>query len=124
MRLLVVDDERSCCADVAEWMRRDGIEVAIAGSRTEAMDYLTSGGMTGLNVILTDNRMPVDGKERMDEGVALTRAAREAGFRGRIILWSSWADESLRQRALAAGADAVTSKLDSLVKLSALIRQG
>lgn len=124
MRLLVVDDESTCSADVAEWMRRDGVEVATASSRAEALDYLTSGGMAGLDVMLTDNRMPVDGEEQMDEGVALTKAAREAGFGGRIILWSSWVDEGLRLRALGAGANAVTSKLDSLVKLSTLIRQG
>ena len=68
MRLLVVDDDAVFREDLAELLRDEGHEVAVAPSAPKALEALTEGEF---EVVLTDLKMP------RQSGLDLLRVVRQ-----------------------------------------------
>jgi CheY-like chemotaxis protein len=114
--ILVVDDDPTFCAIVAEILRGYQAQVYTAGSVTEAMAVLEQ---TTPDLILTDVMMPdID-------GLTLVRQIRSGGplARVRIIIVSARVANLDRVAAFQAGADQFLAKPFSLLDLRAAVGQ-
>jgi CheY-like chemotaxis protein len=80
-RILVVDDDPAMLGVLKTGLTRMGYEVLIACQGVEAMIQLHA-NEGNISAIVTDVDMPRMG------GLELIRAARDAGFKGRIVIMS------------------------------------
>lgn len=105
----VVDDSDACRRLVAVLARRVGATVREFESADAAM--LSASNQPWPAAILTDLEMP--GRS----GLELICALRADGFSGSIALITASADDSIRDAAQSAGANAVLSKLNMSVAI-------
>ena len=120
--VLVVDDEPLFVRSLADGLRplgeRDGFVVLTATNGRDAVAALQS---EQVDLVLTDLRMP-----GMD-GLTCARRLREMGYRGLVILLTTYQEPALLLEAYKAGADAYLSKELSAPELKRRllrIRQG
>lgn len=102
-RVLCVDDDVLVRDILATYLRHLSFEVETASDGLVAM-RLVCEDLTRFRVIVTDNQMP-----DMD-GVELVEKVRRAGFRGRIVFFSSTLPPEAVERVALLGADAIIEK--------------
>ncbi len=117
-RILVVEDDRNANKLICAVLRRAGHEPISAADGKDALDALDA---SHVDMLVSDVMMP-----RMD-GVALTRALREAGFSMPILLLTAkQGQEALREGFLAGADDYLTKPADMgelVLRVAALLRR-
>jgi two-component system response regulator PrrA len=111
--VLVVEDESDLVATYERLLRRQGCDVASAGSRADGLEALRA-GRPGL--VIADLTLP-DG-----DGLDVVRAARALPSPAPVIVVTGVHSAATREAALAAGAFAVLSKPFSTRAFSDLVR--
>jgi PAS domain S-box-containing protein len=101
VRALVVDDEPDSCEMMCEVLERAGAEVRAARSATEALEHLRE---LEPHILVTDLEMPDE------DGYALLKRVRAAGFRLPAIAVTAHSSADDRLRALTAGFSQHVSK--------------
>lgn len=118
LRILVVDDESDTLLYLFDLLSARGFHVEGTSNAFEAIEYV-SGRMPEL--VICDIRMPqLDGLELL---VRIKRTAPNT----RVLLLSAFADESMRQEALARGGEELLEKTmssEELIKAVARIAEG
>ncbi len=113
MRILLVEDETSLSAAVAELLRRNRYEVDAAYDGEEALHF----GETGIyDVILLDIMLP--GKD----GLSVLRQLRKGGIQSSILLLTAKSEVEDRIAGLDTGADDYLAKPFAMGELMARIR--
>lgn len=112
-RILIVEDERALRADLMDYMRLNGFQVAGAGSAAEMRDEISGG--TRPDVVILDISLP-DGN-----GFELAKALR-AKFNCGIIMLTAHGDTESRVRGFDSGADIYLVKHTSLREILAAIQ--
>lgn len=100
--VLIVDDERETCEEIAEFLDAYGFSSCIAGSVDEALASID--GHCDVRVVLTDLRMP------RRSGFDLLQALSAQPDACRVIIMTGHADEAGKERALQLGAWAFVAK--------------
>jgi len=113
-RVLAVDDEPIVLELLAQFLRSDGHEVAVAGSVEEALAVVERGDF---DVVLSDWRMPGLGGQQLYERLC----ARRADYRGRIVFMTGDAVSSEVGRLALADGNAVLHKPFTLDSIRAAI---
>jgi CheY-like chemotaxis protein len=118
IRVLVVDDDEDARVLLVRALRRTGLDLEIA-TAVDGRDALDQISIAPPDVVITDVSMP-----RVD-GLALCAALRAVRQTATIplIIVSALADETHRQRGLAAGADAYLTKPCDGTTLATWLRQ-
>ncbi|MFN4142989.1 ATP-binding protein [Aestuariivirga sp.] len=112
LTILVVEDHPINRQVAEKFLLMLGQSVVLASDGAEGVTAARSGRF---DLILMDMQMPV-----MD-GIAATRAIREAGSRARIVAMTANASDDDRRRCIAAGMDGFEPKPITLKRLAALI---
>ncbi len=113
MRILLVEDETSLSAAVAELLRRNRYEVDAAYDGEEALHF----GETGIyDVILLDIMLP--GKD----GLSVLRQLRKGGIQSSVLLLTAKSEVEDRIAGLDTGADDYLAKPFAMGELMARIR--
>ena len=114
-RVLVAEDEPVAAKLVVRGLDKAGFDVTLARTGAEAAQKLVE----GWDALVTDWMMP-----DLD-GIDLVRNVRKAGDqRTFVVVASSLASPSVREHALAAGADEFVPKPIQIAALVALLRKG
>ena len=116
MAALAVDDNEDSRKLAVLMLKREGLSVAQAGDGQQALEHARA---NPLDLILMDLEMPV-----MD-GLESIRAIRALGSARplRIVGLSAHADDSVRERCIAAGADAYLVKPVRMADLQRILTQ-
>ncbi|RJX79292.1 response regulator transcription factor [Pseudomonas sp. LS-2] len=100
-RIAIVDDDKSCRMALGSLVRSLGYKPCLF---SRAQDLLASPEIDDMDCLISDVQMP-----GMD-GLELQRNLVEAGRSIPILFITAYPKESVRQRALAAGAEGVLAK--------------
>ena len=104
LNVMVVDNEVCFLQLMRRLLSRDGIEPTCVESISEAHTALSAGSLQHWDLLVVDLNLP-DG-----DGITFTHTVRENGFTGCLLLCSGSLAPTLRDRALAAGADGLLTK--------------
>lgn len=112
MRLLLIEDDEETAASVADALRRDGADVALAHD-----------GETGLRLAETDSFdvLIVDRMLPKQDGLALVKSARAAGVRAPVLFLTAMTSISDRVTGLKEGGDDYLVKPFAMEELSARV---
>jgi DNA-binding NtrC family response regulator len=114
MKILVVDDEASLAAMVAEHLREEGHDVVTQNAGADAVKALAS---VRFDAVMTDLRMsPVD-------GMAVLRAAKSAAPETDVLVITGYGSVEAAVEAMKAGAADFIAKPVKLEEISLRIRQ-
>lgn len=113
MHVLVIEDERKLADAIAEGLRQNGYEVAIAYSGEEAVTHLRD---RTFDLILLDVMLPGVG------GLDIVRGARREGMKTPVLILTSRGGVEDRVRGLDAGADDYLVKPFAFPELLARLR--
>lgn len=116
MKVIVAEDSEAVRTRIVELLEeQERVEVTAAvGSGSELEEAVGRHGakLLLLDLFLTDG--PV---------LPLVRRLREAGFGGTVAVFTAYAEEEIRERCLAAGADHFFSKVDGVGGVVELVRK-
>jgi DNA-binding NarL/FixJ family response regulator len=116
IRILIVDDKERVRQDLRMALElMEGLEVV--GEAADGLEALHQAEELGPDVVLMDLEMP-----RMD-GFEATRQIKDRCLARGVVALTVYGDDSARERADRAGADAFVEKGTSLQTLSEIIRQ-
>lgn len=118
-RVLLAEDGADNQRLLRHHLERDGLEVTAVGDGRAALDAAIGAQRRGapFDLVLLDMQMP-----RMD-GLEATRALRDAGFAGPIIMLTAQEVAGARERCRAAGCDEVLAKPIERSRLSDAVRR-
>jgi two-component system, NtrC family, response regulator PilR len=112
-RILIVDDERSMCEMLAILLKKEGLEVCTAGSRTEAADLLRGGPV---ELVLTDVQLP-DG-----DGLEILRHVKAASPETAVVVMTAYGTTEMAVAARKLGAEAYILKPFDVDELRIVVR--
>jgi two-component system, NtrC family, response regulator PilR len=112
-RILIVDDERSMCEMLAILLKKEGLEVRTAGSRTEAADLLRGGPV---ELVLTDVQLP-DG-----DGLEILRHVKAASPETAVVVMTAYGTTEMAVAARKLGAEAYILKPFDVDELRIVVR--
>jgi DNA-binding NarL/FixJ family response regulator len=116
IKILIVDDRQQVRQDLGTALGlMEGLEVV--GEAADGLEAIQQSEELNPDVVLMDLRMP-----RMD-GLEATRHIKGRHLAKGVIILTVYGDESARQRATRAGADAFVEKGTSIQRLSQAIQQ-
>jgi DNA-binding NtrC family response regulator len=115
-RVLVIEDDAELRSLLRFALERDGHEVQELPAANELMSSLNDGQIEGVDVIVTDIRMPGV------SGLDLLASLRAVGSRTPVVVMTAFGDAAERSRALRLGAFAFLDKPFEVDLLRELIR--
>jgi two-component system response regulator PilR (NtrC family) len=113
--VLVVDDERSMREFLAICLKREGHEVSMADTVSQALDCLDSGPV---DVVITDLRMPGD-----RDGLALVKEVESRGLDTEVIVVTAYATPETAIAAMKHGAYDYLTKPFKVDEINAVINR-
>jgi CheY-like chemotaxis protein len=116
IHVLCVDDEMHVLAVVSDTLREAGCEVRTALDGADALQSIAT-AQRKFDVMIVDVRMP-----NLD-GWRFIVAARGAGYRGKIIVFSAYLDDEERNRFGELHIDAVVQKPPKSGELARLVKE-
>src|SRR5690606_10057810 len=111
--VLVVDDERSMREFLAICLRREGHQVSVAESASQALEHLSA---QPVDVVVTDLKMPGD-----LDGIGLLRGVRERGLDTEVIVVTAFATPETAIAAMKQGAYDYLTKPFKVDEINAVI---
>ncbi len=112
-RILIVDDERSMCEMLAILLKKEGLDVRTAGSRTEAAGLLRAGPV---DLVLTDVQLP-DG-----DGLEILRHVKSASPETAVVVMTAYGTTEMAVAARKLGAEAYILKPFDVDELRIVVR--
>jgi two-component system, NtrC family, response regulator PilR len=112
-RILIVDDEQSMREMLAILLKKEGLEVRSAGSRSEAAETLRSGPV---DVVLTDVKLP-DG-----DGLEILRQVKSASPETAVVVMTAYGTSEMAVAARKLGAEAYILKPFDVDELRIVVR--
>jgi two-component system response regulator PilR (NtrC family) len=112
-RVLIVDDERSMREMLAILLKKEGLDVRSAGSRAEAADALSRGG---IDLVLTDVKLP-DG-----DGLEILRHVKSASPGTAVVVMTAYGTTEMAVAARKLGAEAYILKPFDVDELRIVLR--
>lgn len=112
MKILIVEDDRTTAAHIAEGVRRACCEADIAGDGLQGLSMAMSGRY---DLLIVDRMLP-----RLD-GINLVRELRESGREMPVLMVSALGEVDQRVEGLQAGVDDYLCKPFALIELEARV---
>jgi len=112
-RILIIDDEQSMCEMLAILLKKEGLEVATAGSRAEAAERLRRGPV---DLVLTDVQLP-DG-----DGLEILRHVKSASPETAVVVMTAYGTAEMAVAARKLGAEAYILKPFDVDELRIVVR--
>jgi DNA-binding NarL/FixJ family response regulator len=116
MRILLADDS-TLILDVLHNMLRKFKCIDIVASLTNGTDTLDALRLLKPDLAIIDNKMPGI------NGIEVVKMFREENTTGKIIIFSFYVDDAIRQLALESGSDYFFSKVDEFEKVQEVVAE-